>query len=313
MKRLYSIFLLQLICFNCCAQNNLIPNSSFEDTLSCPLGIGNILSAASWSSYLETPDYFNFCNNNQAGIPSNLFGYQYAKDGNSYAGFYTYATSGQYREVIGAELNESLIVGEKYFISFYVCRAINPNPGLRINIATNNIGAKFSTNFFTYNSPILIDNISQVYTDVVISDTSNWVKISGSFYSDSAYSYVSFGNFFSDSATLFIPYDSLSSLAYYYIDDIRVSTDSIFVNRINEPAFRNENFKLFPNPFSKYFNLQYLNEDFSNGYCMIYNLLGEKVYETHLKCNQQEIDLGELSEGVFFCTILIDNARSLIS
>src|SRR4051812_12969049 len=89
---------------------NLVPNWSFEDTVACPIGIGGIIYSVGWSSFIQTPDYFNSCNistngTNYAGVPGNFFGYQEARTGNAYAGFYTYGTANNAREIIGIKLN----------------------------------------------------------------------------------------------------------------------------------------------------------------------------------------------------------------
>ena len=151
-------------------------------------------------------------------------------------------------------------------------------------------------------SPVPIDNISQVYADSVISDTSNWIKISGSFNADSAYSYISFGNFFSDSATAFILYDSLASLAYYYIDDIRVSTDSIFVNKIIEPSSLNL-FNIYPNPADDWIFVDIKN----NCKISIYNILGNLVFSELFSTSFARINVSGFHDGIYLLNVQYSN------
>lgn len=62
------------------AQVNLVPNPSFEDTVSCPNYANQIDKAVGWHASRNTPDYFNGCDwltSNQS-VPNNFRGYQYA-------------------------------------------------------------------------------------------------------------------------------------------------------------------------------------------------------------------------------------------
>ena len=59
---------------------NLIPNPSFEDTVVCPLSANEVDKATYWSSFRDSPEYFNYCSNLQGGIvgiPNNFIGYQF--------------------------------------------------------------------------------------------------------------------------------------------------------------------------------------------------------------------------------------------
>ena len=300
LKSIVAVFLLT-ICNNFLFSQNLVNNWSFELYDTCPPGQGNLRYALGWNSYHETPDYFNLCDSSgQAGIPSNNLGYQYPKTGNAYAGFYAFALYGHNgREIIGSKLTQTLNIGQKYFVNFYINRAYKPNPGWHVNIAVNKIGARFSTIPYTYWNPVPIDNFSQVYTDSIITDTLNWVKISGSFISDSAYNYVSFGNFFTDSASTYILFDTLASLAYYFIDDIIVSTDSLF-NGLNNFSNSLPIIKIFPNPARDWIMIE---GSGIKSYSII-DIFGRKYIEdafapTPLK----SIFIGNLSKGIYFIQI----------
>ncbi len=90
---LLSFFLVALLHFNLSAQN-LVPNGSFEDTVACPLDVGQISYCLGWNSYLLSPDYFNPCTNSlDAGMPNNMSGSQYPATGNSYSGLTTFFSS----------------------------------------------------------------------------------------------------------------------------------------------------------------------------------------------------------------------------
>ena len=276
---------------------NLVPNWSFEDTVICPQGIGDIDKAVGWSSYRLTPEYFNSCNTSTigttyVGVPGNFFGYQYARTGNAYAGFYAH-NNNNVREYIGLQLSNVLVPGQKYFVSFFVTRAVKND--LNIDGAVNKIGCRFSTIFYSYSSPAPIDNYAHVFTDSIISDTLSWTKISGSFIADSSYQYISVGNFFNDSATTFINYDTVGSSAYYFVDDIFVSTDSLIgiSENVNDTPIL-----LFPNPAYEFLNI--FNPSILPVKAELYSLLGKNILNFELKGGENVINLTSLKSGVYF-------------
>jgi hypothetical protein len=271
---------------------NLVPNYSFEDTVACPF-LGQIDKAAEWSSNRESPDYFNICST-IFGVPSNQWGHQFPHFGNAYSGLATFSKAlTNLREYMGVQLIQPLIIGQKYYLLFFVSRAVSPNP--YINVATNKIGARFSTVPYSASNWAPINNYAQVYTDSIIVDTINWVKISGSFIADSAYQYLSIGNFFEDSVTSYLSFDSTSHVAYYYIDDVFLSTDStIGIQEINS----SNEIKIFPIPTTSSFTL-HCPSSMVHGQVTIYNSLAEKVHQQRITSTTQQINLS-VSPGVYF-------------
>lgn len=304
---LHSFVLIQLFFTLCiCSAQNLVPNPSFEQYDTCPIGQGNLYRAIGWSSYSETPDYFNSCNNiGPAGVPSNIVSFQNARTGNAYAGFYAFALYGNdTREIIGCKLNQVLNIGQEYFVNFYVNAAYNSKPGWNITFAVNKIGVRFSTKTYSYWDPVSINNFAQLYTNSIIEDTLNWVKVSGSFIADSSYEFVSFGNFFTDSATTHISIGTPSSYAYYYIDDIIISADSTFGN--DEPPLINPIplIKIYPNPITDYVIIE--GDELEN--IMIYDLIGRNCCEEKLtKLSINAINLNSLRNGIYIMKIKTKN------
>ena len=300
-KPLFIIIVLIIVLGTIVQGQNLVSNWSFEDTIQCPPGQGNLDFAAGWSSYNQTPDYFNSCDGNgQAGVPFNVLGFQNPKTGNAYAGFYAYALYGNNgREIIGTQLTQSMNIGQKYFVTFYVNTAFNPNPGWHSTFAINKLGARFTTTPYSYWNPVPIDNYAQIYTDSIISDTVNWVKISGSFIADSAYRFVSFGNFFTDSATTHISLDTLSSYAYYFIDDIIVSVDSLF-NGFNDYLSSFSLLKIFPNPARDWIAIE--RSDLIS--YKIFDIFG-RIYieDVFAPTSLKSVYTGNLSKGIYFIQI----------
>jgi hypothetical protein len=306
MKKLI-LLILTFACTFCNAQINLVPNPSFEDTVGCPIGGLVVDYAVGWHSYKLTPDYFNNCNSTVVGVPSNYMGFQHARTGVAYAGFITISFgSMNNKEIIGAQLNQQMQVGQTYYVSFYVNRAYNPATFYNYNnLATNKIGVRFSTisypNFWT--EPIPINDTAHVYTNTIITDTVNWVKISGTFTADSAYNYIAIGNFYTDSHTSIIQLDSIATLAYYYIDDICVSTDSNYCNSISGITnidFKNP-MKIFPNPLQSELNIE------SIGFTdiEIYDDIGKLVFEKKFidAIYRTKIQLPNLCKGLYVVKI----------
>lgn len=282
-----------------CSGQNLVPNWSFEDTVACPWYYHQIFLATGWSSYKETPDYFNACNTTLVGVPANVEGFQFANTGSAYAGGITYSSfTVNYREVMGTQLTQPLIIGQKYFVSFFVSRAYDSTNVLLLS--SNKIGLRFSTVPFSYfpNNPTPINNFAHVYTDSIVTDTLNWTKISGSLIADSAYSYVAIGNFFDDSNTSISNLDTsiFNEYAYYYIDDIKVSTDSVFVNGTNEQNNNGNQFAIYPNPFSDKINITTKRNELVE--LNLFDVTARKIFNQSF-INSTSINTEQLAKGIY--------------
>jgi hypothetical protein len=245
------------------AQQNLVPNPSFEDVLKCPDGNNNITDCESWmnmGTLNTTPDFFHTCATLPQITPPTLqFGYQYPRSGNGMAGIITYIWQHSpgwpdYREIIGTQLTSPLVVGQKYFVSFYVNNA-GYQPGWQ-HIGSNKTGMRFSTVPRSEQDPPLLDNFAHLYTDSILVDTLGWYKISGSFIADFAYPYLLLGNFFDENNTDTIIFGGApfgGSSAYYYVDDVCVTTDSLYNEGwTNIPDYQSQSTSIvcYPNPVS---------------------------------------------------------------
>lgn len=247
------------------AQINLVPNFSFEQHDSCPTNIDQIEFASGWSKYsisTSTPDYYNACAPASGfGVPKNVAGNQSAhRNCSAYAGLLTWGASGNDREHIGIQLTTPLVVGQKYFLSFYTVMGEDYYLGNQFGLPSNNIGLRLSTVSFNGNQPTPIDNFAHLYSSAIIGDSLNWQRISGSILADSAYEYVILGNFFDDTNTDTMQYSCgwcFNSESYYFIDDICISSDSLLANggldalscttSLDEMTL-GEEISIFPNP-----------------------------------------------------------------
>lgn len=289
------------------SQTNLVLNQSFENHTACTSTLSDLND---WSSYRGSPDYFNSCNTytDYYSIPSNGAGYQAAKEGQAYVGLVAYATGGEAREYIGSTLSQSLVIGQTYYVTFYVSLgevdAINKQ-----YIPCNKIGARFSTvsangsdNPFPGTNPVSTNNFAHVYTNSIISDTLNWVKIQGSFVADSAYQYIIIGNFFDDANTDTI-YRPNGIYSYFYIDDVCVSTSSTSCELPTSLGIKDLNSQvvyLFPNPTERYLNIEIGNA--STFSFILYNNLNEEVLNES-SIGSISVDLSKFNSGIYFIRV----------
>lgn len=290
---------------------NLVPNPSFEDTISCPYQSGDIEKAVGWTTLCGSPDYFKSCNQYDWGVPTNIFGHQMAASGNSYSGFISYY-SGQtnLREFPACQLNSSLNIGTRYYISFKVALSLE-NIANPTNCASNNIGAMFTT--APYFCDNLITNNPPVYTNNIVTDSTNWTRITGSFIADSAYSHLVIGNFFDDANTDTIKFfDSWwDDFSYYYLDDVCVGTDSAYVYGFDGSAGIQQNnlssyISFYPNPVNDYLFIK--NNSNQAIEVSIYDLLGEEVLNIeNTSVKSFSFDLRDIPSGIYIINFKSNN------
>lgn len=291
---------MEIFCLRSIAQLNLVPNPSFEDTIMCPDMGGQVARAKYWHSIENTPDYFNACCIfPQFSVPENAIGFQYASTGDAYCGFATYSTLTFYRETIGAILNNPLIVGTKYFVTFKVNFA-RKEPFSTATICCNKTGILFSTIDYL-SSPPPHENFSQIFTDNIVTDTLNWVTIRGSFVADSSYIFISIGNFFDDNMTDTIQFTgSQVGNSYYFVDDVCVSTDSMYSESWTgmQDYYQKNNIEIYPIPVVDKLHIRYIPYGFKQ--IEIYDSQGklERIFNISAD-NTNTIDLSWMNAGMY--------------
>ena len=136
-------------------------------------------------------------------------------------------------------------------------------------------------NSFSEFNPCPIDNFTHINETSIIADTINWARISGTFIADSSYQYIAIGNFFDDQHTDTIHIrdsdTTIENFAYYYIDNVCVSEDSLECLIINNVNDFKEKIKLiiYPNPFND--KLTFENESDESLEITIYDFLFRKI------------------------------------
>jgi hypothetical protein len=284
------------------AQQNLVPNPSFEDTLECPDFPGQVWRANGWYIAEQTPDYFHSCCNLThpvCGVPNNLLGIRNPVTGMAYCGFGAYASNIFSREKVGTKLSESLTIGTRYYVTFFLSSVSSHVQG--INGASDKIGILFSTIKYDLTRKPPTNNLCQVWADSIITDTTGWVKISGSFVADSAYEYITIGNSFTDSATNSVKYWGNGNVrqSYYFIDDVCITTDTTscdFSTYIYTPS-KDIPFIIYPNPALDFITLTQLKQYTP---IIITNLLGEVVINEKANSETVTIDISRLPSGMYF-------------
>jgi gliding motility-associated-like protein len=294
------------------AQNNLVPNPSFENYINCPTYVGEFYQCLDWfNPTRNSPDYFNSCfvgfNNAIPDVPLNVIGFQYAFSGQAYAGIAAYYSSPNGREYISTRLVNPLEANNKYCFSLYISLSDSSRIGV------NNIAGYFSqTNDTIYSDSITqgpfltyLNYLPSIEFDTIITDTANWTLLTGTFIANGGEEYLIIGVFKPDSL---IQKDSIQNqgyykTSYYYIDDVSLyecpdippdSTSTITI----------------PNAFSP--NGDGINDLFSPGTenlksysCTIFNRWGNQVF------NSDEVSRSwdgkyngcECPEGVYYYII----------
>ena len=222
---------------------NLIQNFSFEDTIPCTLNPDPYSPEASihWLTLCQSPDYGyqNYC-----GVGFIPYGFQVPHTGNALigSGLYSEYVPNSIRETFGQQLSDTLEAGHKYCVSFYISLAEVSN------FAIDRIGVLFTSyqidgnDVFSFSLNPQVQNIP----GNIITDTINWVLISGDFIAQGNELFISFGNFYDDQNTQKMQLafgDTTFKNSYYYFDDISVTDCTVGL-----PEYIEIQFEIFPNP-----------------------------------------------------------------
>ena len=299
MKPAYTVFILMFCLPWILPAQNLVPDGDFESYVNCPWGIGQLYQTTSWIDPGNcTADYFNQCGTSGSGVPSNSFGYENARSGAGYAGFYTYNPSfPDSREYIQVKLADTLITGKNYAVSFYLSLSDN------LNHATNRVGAYFSALPVSGNNCGQISVIPQVANDStnLLTSKTGWTLVTDTFTAAGGELYMTIGNFFPDSVSSIVYVGGGNGGgSHYFIDDVSV----ILLNSSGTDDINNYRaiIDIFPNPCTGNFRLRSAAGLSGRMKMELYDECGRKVKEMHFLPGET-LDIGELSRGIYIAKI----------
>lgn len=213
--------------------NNLVLNSSFESIEGKLKKLSQINFASDWQSPTALKaDLFSKSIKGDISVPENIYGKEYPKDGDNYAGILTFSYNNKKpRTYLQTKLIKSLTSGLDYCINVHISLADLSR------YAIDNIGIRFSE------TPLSLDKKGDIIfsdkseLDKVLKDEENkifksrykWEKICGIYQADGKEKYITIGNFYNNKDTkyekLLKPIDFTGfqlAEAYYYVDKIEV-------------------------------------------------------------------------------------------
>lgn len=292
-------------------QTNLVPNPSFEIHDSCPDNLFQINRSTGWNAANGSPDYHHACASLWiVSVPKNFRGYQSTNSvfDSAYAGIYI-STFQNHREILYSELTSWLTIGREYYISMILSPAYSHGSPCHCN----NIGVKFVTYPVQNGSGSLdtffIDNFSHVRTDSIISDTTNWYLLQGSFVADSAYTGILVGNFYKTDSTLCFCRETTASLSYYYVDRICVTEDPFYCPNYSLATIDDDFPANYSITYTDYIIQVLTRGKIHFGQIALFNLLGQKLLEVDISTGVTFIDLTKYSSSIYILRIGNDSFK----
>ncbi|HYV90569.1 MAG TPA: PKD domain-containing protein [Chitinophagales bacterium] len=221
---------------------NLVQNPSFEQYTSCPAGNSGITLATPWDvppGSITTPDYLNSCSTggfgcNAVSVPDNFLGSAYAANGNGYAAIITGLYDGcpVCREYIQSSLTSPLVAGTTYLVQMYV------RPGDFNKYVVNNEGIYISIAQISQPGNQAITGVTpQAESATIISDTSQWTLVSGTFVAAGGEQYITIGNFHDNANTLLDTVSFPGGSCILVTEGAMYMIDSVYVGIANLSNF----------------------------------------------------------------------------
>ncbi len=280
---------------------NLVLNPSFENLVLCSDNI-EIFSASHWNNpNTGTSDILSSCN---YSIPNSISGFQYAKDGNCYAGMCLFEVN-DYKEYIQGEFSQILTRNKKYKLTFFVSLADSIS-----SVSIRTLG------FYTSKDKIQkTENTHLPYLPQIVVDPTNknlvkdWIPIEGFFIANGEEKYFTIGNFSPDSLSDTTAINEINNpalfyrMCYFYIDDVSVEEvkselDLKIVSITNSLS-------------SDFFSINYLTNIIPSLDVQLFDGSGRLIKELNIYENIN-ISVIDLSPGIYYCRILNQNNVVLI-
>jgi hypothetical protein len=302
MKKVILILLLNFISKLGDAQINLVPNPSFENYFNLNAN-GNLVENFIYD-WLGGRGYFHVNKSDSYySVPANGFGYQNTFSGYAYCGIYTYLkNSYPIRHYIQTRLIDTLTIGKKYRVAFYVSLADT------LHAFNNSIGAYFGTDSLYIINNLMIDATPQIINSYTnnLNNKTEWTLVCDTFVANGGESWITIGNFLNDSLSLITPLDSVCSQplgwgcgSYYYIDDVSVT----LIDETGIEEQKQIKFSLYPNPNIGSFRLKYKGTLTLTNILSITDIFGKQMDQIEIINSTTEYENTKLDNGLYFYTI----------
>ncbi|MBL7930998.1 MAG: T9SS type A sorting domain-containing protein [Bacteroidia bacterium] len=311
------------VLMNAHAQNNLVPNGSFETYTAYPYTLNQINCTGNW--YAPTKgytDYFHMLAQvDFIGVPNNFLGFQKAYNNQkAYAGIIAYGSLDYdttdtliYRSYLQTKLDSPLIAGKTYYLSF------NVNLADSARTAGDGMGAYFSQTPVTLDSSVTNLAAPLNFTPQVsnspgnfLNDKTNWKRISGTFVASGGEEYITIGNFKDNDSTSIqqmIPYGlGYQNFAYYYIDEICLSLSSETCAE-HSLGLTNYNSNVPSFYYSAYTDKIIFKDVIDDYNVVITDMCGKIIRNIHAK-GLNEIDVADLEPGCYFVDLSNQNSKA---
>lgn len=293
MKNIYLTFYALVLTAAGAVAQNLVPNPGFEVQDTCP-AVSEIFKAPPWeSASIGTPDLFNSTCSTQNSP---------GRTGIGSAGVYAYSTFPDNREYMIAPLTAPLTAGTTYYVSFWVLRT-------NFRYAINRFGAYFSNGDINQQTTSVFNYTPQVQnpSTTVLSSTSSWMQITGSFVAAGGEDHIVLGNFSNDAATdtTVANSSSNSKVAYYKVDDIYVSASGTGIHDNMTDADVN----VYPSLASSTVTVQMDGSVSVNG-IRLFDMAGREVKGLEMgvpQAGEYVLNVSQLSPGAYFLAIEAGN------
>lgn len=220
---------------------NMVYNPSFEEHRECPqrieaLGVMQEVDAW-WQPTGGSSDYFHSCGGRDCSVPLNKLGSQHARSGDAYCGIY--CSRDQYREYLQTKLKSPLVAGKRYRISFWVSLSEkSPHAAATLGALFTKESIEDTTLGIVMKREVVdlgdqgTQSIGVLYEPQVVNprerpltDTKEWMEVSGEFTAEGGEEFLTLGNFFPfNKSRVVSTRDGNTPLhgAYYYVDDVSV-------------------------------------------------------------------------------------------
>ncbi|MFM1930873.1 MAG: hypothetical protein RL226_176 [Bacteroidota bacterium] len=236
-----------------------ISNGGFEDNEGFPSALGQWEFVDNWNnaqSNQGTPDYYHSNGTLAGDLPETPLALVDPYQGNAIMGFIASGHIGTgKREYLVNELNEALVPGQKYNVSFYICNGYITDNSFA-GLSTSDIGVCFTSNQPVQSGSTPLSCNPQ-FTKSQPFYSREWTKFSFSFIAEEGYEFMTIGVFKEDDEiTVNVVEGNNPQVAYYFVDDFTIEViPNEFVDVNDQPkgdpsvVDENENPEVLPGFF----------------------------------------------------------------